>query len=700
MAQRLNRKAKKEISFKASLFRFTTLFVIVLISGLITNVYISRIDLKKHIPQEYFESEEFELSVDDPQISFKKGLFPVVGVMTPRVEWKDKKCPSRRVMGQNIFVILDFFSLLKGQVKPGKIDIGFVEVATPISCDETQPAVEIAEVEKTKEVTPADKAKELLNKNLKDKQLEKFFIQVQKLEAIKTLPIVDIKKFVVKLFEGYKEDAVFKGEFYFKRSANLMAKVVLSQAIVKGHDLPLRNAKVEFHAGLDHARLKIFSNIREGQWNFQGLVSNTSGYKVEMNSQITKLPLSTFSPLFFDKTQVSYLWLDCGFQVEAPWAHVLEKNFSLSKCDLTGPYGSAKVIHSDLNLRKVHAVEIELNKIQVDNIIKSKRDAYFSGVFSHYGSVSSLFKFNEGRWIFDGLFEGSELIFSRNNLRDIQKVQKFPFQVKGDRDNWEVLFKDILLDEGEFKGEIVVQFKDGVKNAQGKMAIHKLELNPKIYKLMVLSQPFALSFYGKLKIEDKKLTDWSGLAAAKNIKGENYNFSALKIDGKMGEEGDSLLRIYAPSGEFTKNAEIIRWIEPTHLGQDWGAGPYKFREFSTKLEVTSNKVTRWKRGYARLENGWQLSSEGVLNENKLTEFWLQWDKPNQQFLKWTHPGPFLAGGWAPQTPWVKDWIGKNPEFLSKFPSVRFVSEEAGDSENPVAAPKGAEKSDNKDAKGS
>ncbi len=29
----------------------------------------------------------------------------------------------------------------------------------------------------------------------------------------------------------------------------------------------------------------------------------------------------------------------------------------------------------------------------------------------------------------------------------------------------------------------------------------------------------------------------------------------------------------------------------------------------------------------------------------------------------------------PQTPWVREWLAKNPDFISKYPSIRFVSSE-------------------------
>ena len=251
MAYRSSRNAKKEISFKASLFRFMTVFTVVLVAGLITNLYISRIDLKQYIPQEWLESEEFELTIDEPYISFRKGLFPVVGVVSPRVEWKDKKCSSRRVQGQEVFIVLDFFSLFKGQVKPGRVDIDFIEVTTPVNCSDSQPIVGQIDTSLSEENTPIKKTQSLLKKDLKVKQLEKFFFQIQRLEAIKTLPIVDIKKFTVRIFEGYREDAVLKGSFYFRRSQSLMARVVLNEAVAKGHELPLRNANLEFHGGLD-----------------------------------------------------------------------------------------------------------------------------------------------------------------------------------------------------------------------------------------------------------------------------------------------------------------------------------------------------------------------------------------------------------------------------------------------------------------
>ena len=144
---------------------------------MITNIYISRLDLNQRIPQEWFESKEFELSIDEPQIRFRKGLFPLVGVVSPRVEWKDKQCPSRRVLGQEVFVVLDFFSLFKGEIKPGRVDVDFVEVTTPVNCSDSQPVAGQIDTSLSAESTPLKKTQSLLKKSLKDKRqiLGKFF---------------------------------------------------------------------------------------------------------------------------------------------------------------------------------------------------------------------------------------------------------------------------------------------------------------------------------------------------------------------------------------------------------------------------------------------------------------------------------------------------------------------------------------------
>ena len=72
-----------------------------------------------------------------------------------------------------------------------------------------------------------------------------------------------------------------------------------------------------------------------------------------------------------------------------------------------------------------------------------------------------------------------------------------------------------------------------------------------------------------------------------------------------------------------------------------------------------------------LNNGWQFSSKGSRDANKDIKSWVQWDRPDQKFLRWNFYGPLFKGVWVPQNSWLQSWLLKNPDFVKKFPSVEL-----------------------------
>ena len=67
----------------------------------------------------------------------------------------------------------------------------------------------------------------------------------------------------------------------------------------------------------------------------------------------------------------------------------------------------------------------------------------------------------------------------------------------------------IELDQGQFDGDIKVQLDPDNDEASGKVSIHKLQLSPPIYKLMLNTEPALLKLYGKFKMSNKEMKDWS-----------------------------------------------------------------------------------------------------------------------------------------------------------------------------------------------
>ncbi|NQZ18818.1 MAG: hypothetical protein HRT44_06115 [Bdellovibrionales bacterium] len=671
MAYKPQRDIKREISFKKSLFRFSAAFVVVLISGLIARAYIHRIDLQSYIPEDLVETEKYLLTINEPALRFSKGWWPIVGVFSSRVEWKDRACPSRRIVAQDLFVVLDFMSLLKGELKPGRVDISHVDMTTPSRCDLAS-AKEISG-SSTQSVSKPKKPLSI-SKEIKESYPKEAFSLIDKIQSYDFFPKLNVDDFDFKLLKSYQEELELKGSLALSRTSEVKLSIQVEEFYYRSRELPLRKSLVQFKASGEKVSFEIDSAVREGKFGFKAEMNKDEGFNSLAQIKIEKLPLSPFAFLLFDKSQVRYLWLNCVAEVTGPWGQIQDLPILLQGCELDGPYGTAKVHKSKLNLRKLSELEVEFNQFKVDEILKSKREAYFSGVFSKYGQFSSLYTFENGHWTLKGFLDDSEIIFSRNNLRDIQKIVKLPFEVKGYKEDWKILFDKIELQDGQLEGNLEVRFDDGVKKAQGKLSIHKLLLNPKIYKLMILGQPVPLTFYGKIEIEDRKLSEWSALVTAKDIKGDDYQFSALKIEAQGQKDEFAELKILGPQGKVSPQSELIQWIQPTSLAETWADKDYEFKEFSVRLKVDASKNVNWERGYLKLNNGWQLSSEGKLLANSTElEAWLQWDKPNRNYLKWEHNGSFLKEGWEPKTQWVQDWLKENPEYVQKNEVIQFAN---------------------------
>ena len=57
---------RREISLKKSLTTFSLSFILVVALGTFTRLYLNTFDLKGKIPQEYLNSDHFELQLEDP----------------------------------------------------------------------------------------------------------------------------------------------------------------------------------------------------------------------------------------------------------------------------------------------------------------------------------------------------------------------------------------------------------------------------------------------------------------------------------------------------------------------------------------------------------------------------------------------------------------------------------------------------------
>jgi hypothetical protein len=658
---------RQDIQFKRSLFRFTVVFSLVLIAGFVTRYSLSRIPLKEKIMQASRMPKDFELVVDRPEIRLKSGLLPVFGVAVNRLDILNSQCPTQKVSAQDLMIRLDPFALMFGKAELGVLNVDFLEVTFSEGCRIQTVSEKNVGLEKINPVSPSQPKSPT---QVSDRGLGTTFDFVSQVLKKPPLKKINVDRFEIHYLESLQRQIKADGRLKVRLKDKLTADMDLKNIYVGQKDFSFVSTQVTVSSDVEGLILQLTSDVREGQLDSKIEIKNQNGFPTSLKASIKKLPLSSLVSAVYGRKELSYLWATCELAVESPWAELQSQQLSTSGCKIDGPYGEVIFNEIQARLDRLIKLDAELKSIDLDKVLKDKRDFYFSGVFSNYGVLSSKLQYQSGQWQIDGELNNSEFIFSNNNLRDIQKVKKLPFRLQGRQANWSAQLFDIELEEGSFAGELKVQGSDSGPSS-GRVAVHKLRLNPRIYKLMVNSQPADLRVYGKFKASKEGLEEWTAMIATPQLNSEFYEFNNLKVKGGGGADKIARLKVTVGDGSLAGKGPLFDWIQPTHLEKTWDYEKLKFKELSTRLELAKDRSLKWKRGYIYLNNGWQLSTEGERSGDRQVQAWLQWDRPDRKYLKWQYQGSFFKGEWSPETPWVQEWLRKNPDFLKQNDSVLF-----------------------------
>lgn len=670
MAKRFSKVRKQEILFKKSLFRFSLTFLFVLIAGGVSNYSLSKIPLKEKLLASLKLPASYQLDLHQPRFRFAQGIMPVIGVGFQRVELHESSCVAKRMLAHDVLLVLNPWRLLKGEIKLGWVNIDFLELDYPESCgDQPKHSSQVSTKGTNKNSLISSQPQNL--KELQEKAVQEIFDHAQRIKGFKKMSYLMVDSFSFRGLHSMNDLFVAKGYLSAKIKNDISVELRLQEFFYKDSKVPLKSTQLNFTVKDDLISGEVKSSIREGSAHLKFDVKNVKEFPTKLGLKIKKVPVSTLGQFFLKENQINYLWGSCSIKVESTWRNLLNQPLDTENCLFDGPYGGIVFSEVDATLRKFSQFKAQLKQIQLDQIIKSRRDLYLSGVFANYGTLSAQIEFIENQFGIEGFLENSEFIFSQNNLRDIQKVKKIPFFFKGNKKRWQSVLTGIELDGGEFQGDVKIQMNPQEKFAQGKISIQKLRFNPRIYKLVLDAKPTDLKVYGKFSMEDSRVKDWSALIVAPLLRSESYELSHLKIQGQRINQENSQIKISVASGVVKKSSKLISWMLPTFLNGVVLKDSISFKELSTKLNVFVDQRIQWLRGYARLSNGWQLSTEGRRDVQRRVSGWLQWDKPNRQYLKWSFEGELFQGKWRPETAWVKTWLDGNPQYLDKFPSVLY-----------------------------
>ncbi len=689
---------KQDIHFKQSLFRFTLSFILVCVVGLFTRVFLHNYPLKQKLLEKIEVPARYQLKMDDAAFSFRSGFIPVIAVTVNRFDLQEKDCSLRKLGAQNLMLRVDPWGLLFGELKLGRIDLEYLEVTGTENCDlETEP--EEDEINSDAKAGPKNSAKASLQEDPKstvesggDGKDKSLLSRLQKstgkilpkepvsrlfsdIESIaKTAPF---RNLVVEEFQvNYQTKGAapwsVEGEIRLELKKEWVAVLEVDKIRYASRDLSFLKSRWKALLSPDKIHLRTESSVREGDLLAQVRIENDADLSTHVTGRLRRIPLSAVTSAFLGDVEFSYLWANCEFEANGSWQKILQKKVSLGNCQIDGPYGEIQIKEFESTFNRIEKLDMQVRNVVLDKVFENKRDLALSGVFSSYGILSGQLLYVDGDWRGSGFLENSEFIFSNNNLRDIQKVKKIPFEFSRVKKNTQALIGKMELDGGLFEGEIRInQQQDG--QTSGRIAIHKIQLHPRIYKLILNSQPTELRIYGKFNWAPRQLPQWSAMLATEELQSEYYDLKFLKVKGNSQENAEARVKVTISEGVIKPKGPFLDWIEPTYLEANFPEDSIGFTELSTHLTIYDNREVAWNRGYVRLSNGWQLSSEGKRDSSKQVAAWLQWDRPDRKYLRWNYIGSFFNGNWVPETDWVKRWLSENPDFLKDHESVVYAS---------------------------
>ncbi len=704
MSQR--REDKQEVQFTASFYQWLLITLITLSAGFITRHFISKIPLEEQFLRPWISQQPLNIETTPPEIHFSQGFKPIIGLYLKRISFNDPKCLSRSAVINDLLLIIDPLKLLTGKIVLSKVHIEHIDYNEPKGCQldlashpitdsvanptpsslrEKNPKdllsddpIDSASVVK-KESDPKKKSGGSLDvekqlwekrKSLNAKNINWLFSKIDDWIQKKHLSSLKIESLKVSYWHSIVEHTTVKTPVEIRFDDNILIAMKLDQMNYKGRLIPVDKSLLKIILNSERIQIDWLSSVREGKLRLQFLQLNDSQLQSAISLSSDQVPLSAVTGFFGRDHQLNYMWLNCQIDLLAPLNQLNNTFLKVEKCLIDGPYG--KIVFADVSstLSRLEKVKIHVDSLDLDQVIKNKRDLYLSGVIANYGLLNGELIFEQGLFQSTGLFENTEFVFSSRSRRDLQKIKKIPWSLSGSPKEWSLQIKEFDIENGEFDGLIEVSYKNQSQSEMtAKISVNKLLLDEKIYELMLGAKRALMKIYGQLNIKAGDLTQGFFLVATPELETESFIVTQLKINGTYEKEKGSEFKLSSQSGSLKQNSELFDWLKGTTLDKEWNQGPILFQEISAKATLTDR--LRWSRGYMRLTDGWQMSSEGERSLSAKLSGWVQWDQPNGQYMKWDYRGSYLKGQWSPLTPWVQEWIETHPDFLKKAKNISF-----------------------------
>lgn len=604
MSRNTHHLSHNEIRFKRSLFRFTVSFCLALICGLFTNYSIERLDLNQKIANSLQTPSSYQVQLVKPQLRLSQGWLPTLGISLDRVLVMDDSCVLHKIQVQNAFVHFDVLKLLSGQFIPSSLEIDFLDVDLSQSCKNK---VSESHSVPTLAKSPPKKTEQKSNHDVQQKIIrtgdwQKAFQVVKKIIAEKKLKKISVDKIHLKYIQSVNKQSLLIGDINADLNSKLDIIMGITQLNLQGQDLPLSQAQLQLLLTGDLLQAQLKSSIREGSLLAEFQIKNNTSFDFSTSIDFNKVPISSFSRELYPKAHLNYLWANCQAGLNGPWKAFFKTPIVANNCLVDGPYGKIQVNNLKATLGKLDELQVDFKKLNLDKILKDRRNIYFSGIFSRYGILNQRLTYKNKKMTLVGSLVDAAFLFSNNNYREVQMVKKFPFRFEWEDKNqtWKGIFNKVDLVNGTFDGSFQFIVSGHKKKTQGNLAIHKIQLNPKIYRLMLNSEATPFQIYGRFEMEDNELKDWSAIIGTPQLITEDYRLEKLKVKARFGKESSAKIRLSAAGGKIHQDSRAQEWIQATRLDYKSTDKSWLFKEVSLRLRIFNDKSLDWEIGRAHV----------------------------------------------------------------------------------------------------
>lgn len=681
-----------EINLKKSFFRFIFSFGLCVSLGLISGFFIDRHPLEEELLKKLNIFKSYEMEISETKFRFRRGLIPVVAVAVGKLELKKKNCFIKSLVARDILVVFKPFLLLFGKFEPKKIHINDLEFNQSRSCFFPE-ALNSEEVEFQKSNDPSSgkalfkeetgrKGSEISSlkktwEKIKESHLRIFFSKtseiLQSIQQNSYQPVLlKIYKLKLKWIQDMNRQAVLKARFFAEFGSSIDGQLVLSQLKVENKKIPIKS-NVLFSLDSDGINMEMKTDLREGKVQGRFKVLNKPSFLTSMDFRINRFPVSFFDD--FIKTSFHYLWFNCSGQLLAKWENLSQKNFDFNHCGLTGPYGHLTFFDIQTRFLSIISSRVKIVDLDLDKILKERKAFQISGVFENYGILSAEgIYFLEGNSQFQGFLKESRILFSKNHFRDLQSISKILFQIKGDKNKWEVTVPDMNIKGGDFRGEFKFEVDESGRQISGKMNVPKIQLSPAIYKLILDSEPSPFKLSGRFQWSKGRMEDWFIDVKNSYLKSNTYKLYKFNAQGYPKSSGTSFIEINVPRGEVSPDSKWVHWLKPTTLDKIQTNRSLKFRNFVLQFKLFKDQSLQWGNGSFFLENGWRFSSQGSRDFQRQLKALIQWFQPNTKVsFDWLYQGELFKGHWQARSAWIDKWLMEHESFLKKHSDIKILA---------------------------